>query len=291
MTVRMGIVDLESSYRDNGASRSPGIARTGEYVAHEETMPKREHYNAGVPSWVDLGTTDVDAAKRFYSSLFGWEWTGNEMLESGGTYWMASLQDEPVAGVVGFPPDVPMGSVWNTYVNVDSVDETLGKASPAGGEIAMPASDAGEAGRFAFFKDPAGAVLGLWQSGRHRGAGLVNEPGTFIWCEVYADDAGTIAEFYARVFGWTSKTDTMPEGLEYTMFKLGEDPVAGTAPQPPGVPPHWHVWFGADNVEAIVAKTEELGGTVDLGATQGSFGNFAFLRDPAGAAFSVIKGA
>ena len=30
-------------------------------------------YEPGVPSWVDLGTPDIEKAATFYSELFGWE--------------------------------------------------------------------------------------------------------------------------------------------------------------------------------------------------------------------------
>lgn len=129
----------------------------------EENKPKRESYANGVPSWVDFGATDIETAKRFYSELFGWEWTGTEMPQGGGMYWTASRGGDDVAGAVAFPPNAEMGSVWNTCVNVNSVDRALEKAIDCGAIIVMPAGDVGDAGRFAFFKDPGGAVLGLWQ--------------------------------------------------------------------------------------------------------------------------------
>ncbi len=36
-------------------------------------MPERSSYAPGVPSWVDLATTDPAAARDFYGQLFGWE--------------------------------------------------------------------------------------------------------------------------------------------------------------------------------------------------------------------------
>ena len=35
-------------------------------------MPERTSYTQGTPNWVDLQTTDQDAAKAFYAGLFGW---------------------------------------------------------------------------------------------------------------------------------------------------------------------------------------------------------------------------
>jgi predicted enzyme related to lactoylglutathione lyase len=39
-------------------------------------MSDREQYPAGVPCFVDTLVPDVEAAKRFYGAVFGWEFTG-----------------------------------------------------------------------------------------------------------------------------------------------------------------------------------------------------------------------
>ena len=40
-------------------------------------MPTRDTpWPNGTPCWVDLGAADLDAAKAFYSSILGWEYTG-----------------------------------------------------------------------------------------------------------------------------------------------------------------------------------------------------------------------
>ena len=44
-------------------------------------MPERDGYPHGVPSWIDLGTTDVAGATAFYTGLFGWD----AMSDQGGT--------------------------------------------------------------------------------------------------------------------------------------------------------------------------------------------------------------
>ena len=36
-------------------------------------VPTRDGYPAGVPCWVDTSQPDVEAARRFYGGLFGWE--------------------------------------------------------------------------------------------------------------------------------------------------------------------------------------------------------------------------
>ena len=39
---------------------------------------------AGTPSWIDLGTPDVEAAKSFYGGLFGWAAETDPRPEAGG---------------------------------------------------------------------------------------------------------------------------------------------------------------------------------------------------------------
>ena len=61
-------------------------------------MGKRERYEPGTLSWVDLGTTDVDAAKSFYGALFGWE-PVDQPVGEGMTYTMLRLNGEDVGAV------------------------------------------------------------------------------------------------------------------------------------------------------------------------------------------------
>jgi hypothetical protein len=62
-------------------------------------MPERTRYDPGTPSWVDLSTTDLDSALRFYGDLFGWEF--QDLGEEAGHYHDARL------GLWTVPPRCP----------------------------------------------------------------------------------------------------------------------------------------------------------------------------------------
>ena len=36
-------------------------------------MPEVSAYPPGTPSWVDLGSPDIEAAAAFYTGMFGWD--------------------------------------------------------------------------------------------------------------------------------------------------------------------------------------------------------------------------
>ena len=88
-------------------------------------------------------------------------------------------------------------------------------------------------------------------------------------------------------------TSTMDMGAgEYTLFEVGGQMVGGTtAPQMPGVPNHWHVYFAVADADAAAAKVTELGGTVMVEPFDTPVGRIAVVSDPQGAVFSIIKSA
>jgi predicted enzyme related to lactoylglutathione lyase len=61
-------------------------------------MGERTSYPHGTFSWVDLGTTDPDAAKAFFSELFGWDYEDNPVGD-GVVYSMATLRGKHVAAI------------------------------------------------------------------------------------------------------------------------------------------------------------------------------------------------
>jgi predicted enzyme related to lactoylglutathione lyase len=247
-----------------------------------------DSYEHGVPSWVDLGTADPKAAAAFYSALFGW--TVQEGPPEAGGYAIAELRGRPVAGIG--PQQNPGPPVWSTYVNVDDADKVVAKVAEAGGVAFMEPMDVMDVGRMAFFADPLGAAIGVWQPKAHKGAGIVNEPGTLTWNELITTDTDAAAAFYADVFGWGSVTHGEGAGA-YTEFQVGGRSIAGMmlkpAEMPAEVPAYWGVYFAVDDADATVQRIGELGGGIMVPPRDIEPGRFAIATDPGGAMFSVIK--
>lgn len=112
----------------------------------------------GAFSWFELMTTDMAAAKDFYTKLFGW--TTEEMPMQGGTYTVIKVADTSVAGIMTTPPDAQGAPpMWGVYITVDDVDATAKKAQEMGGKILMPPRDIPNVGRFCVIQDPQGATV------------------------------------------------------------------------------------------------------------------------------------
>jgi predicted enzyme related to lactoylglutathione lyase len=114
----------------------------------------------GAFSWCELMTTDVDAAKAFYTQLLGW--TTEDMPAAGMTYTVVKTGDTGVGGIMPIPPQAA-GSPprWGTYITVDDVDATARKAEELGAKSIVPLTDIPNVGRFYTFEDPQGAIVSV----------------------------------------------------------------------------------------------------------------------------------
>lgn len=259
-------------------------------------MTTVSQYPAGVPSWIDLATPDVAAARTFYTSLFGWTYDEQPAGDDGATYVMARKGDKSAAGMMKLSEDMAasgMPPAWSTYVTVGDVTAAADRVTGAGGAVMQPPMDVMDAGRMAVCADPAGAVFCLWEPKAHIGAEVVNEHGAFSWTELLTPDPAAVAPFYAAVFTWTAQTAPMPTG-DYTVFHVeggNEAGIAGCmAPPMEGMPSFWGVYFAVDDCDTTVATAKAGGGSVmaepmDLPGV----GRMAALADPQGAAFSVLQ--
>jgi predicted enzyme related to lactoylglutathione lyase len=258
-----------------------------DHITKEHTM-EIESYEAGTPSWVDIGVPDMDAAVAFYGGLFGWEF--GESTEDTGGYRIAFLDGKDVAG---FGPKMDPGPpFWASYIATDDVAATSERITDAGGKIIVEDMDVMGFGRMAVCTDPSGAFFSLWKALSHPGARLVNVPNTLVWNELNTRDPDAAKSFYGAALGWGADDQESPNGT-YTQWQVGEKTVAGMRPigpeMPPQVPNHWLVYFGVEDTDAAVAKLKELGGGVMMEPFDTPAGRLAIVSDPAGATFAFIN--
>src|SRR3954471_15206312 len=159
-------------------------------------MAERDGYIPGVPCWIDTSQPNPEAAVDFYSGLFGWAFENVMPPDSPGKYFSAKLDGGSVAAVGSIPEGAPAVAMWNTYIWVDDADETASKVREAGGSVVMEPFDIMDAGRMAVFADPEGAVFCVWKAKQHRGAQVVNDPGSLNFNGVATRDPEGAKAFY-----------------------------------------------------------------------------------------------
>jgi uncharacterized protein len=297
-------------------------------------MPPRDGYIPGVPCWADASEPDPEAAVDFYGGLFGWEFEDLMPPSAELRYFLARYEapgssifdlsrdrhSGDVAAVRSIPEAAPPTAMWNTYFWVDSADEVASKVRDAGGGVVIEPFDFMDACRMAVFTDPEGAAFFVWEAKEHKGARVVNDPGTLVFNGLHTRDVEAARSFYGAVFGWQTLAiggggegwalpgygDYLeryhpevrkrmaeagaPEGYEEVVASI--NPIADDQPDTPA---HWSVTFAVDDTDAIAAKAAELGGKVivppfDAGWSTSTYTiRVAVLGDPQGATFNVSR--
>jgi len=259
-------------------------------------MTNIDKHQPGSFCWIELATTDQNAAKKFYSSLFGWAAKDNPMGPNE-FYTIFKIEGRDAAAAYTLRPDQRSQGVpanWSLYVQVDNADAAAKRAAQLGGKVCAPPFDVMESGRMAVLQDPTGATFCVWQPRKDTGLKIAGVEGTLCWADLNTPDATRARKFYTEMFGWKITDDTdddPPSG--YVHIQNGEEFIGGIPPVRPGnsrTPPHWLPYFQVTNCDTSAAKARQLGAKFYLEPmTMENVGRFAVVADPQGAVFAIFQ--
>lgn len=110
----------------------------------------------GTMVWNQLATSDVEAAKGFYSELFGW--TIEPVDDAQGDYWNWRNRDGWLNGGVMALPDEGAPH-WQAWFTVEDAAGAVARAQELGGTEVVPAAQTPLGGDVAVVRDPTGAAF------------------------------------------------------------------------------------------------------------------------------------
>ncbi|MBL9020265.1 MAG: VOC family protein [Myxococcales bacterium] len=251
--------------------------------------------------WHDLGTTDVEGAKRFYGEVFHWRFDGEP------DYLHITAGDRMIGGIRPLGKDEHQPPSWLGYVLVDDVAATVATIEKQRGRVYVPTTVMENVGTFAVTADPTGGVFAPWRSARPEenkpdsGQAAVPATGTFCWDELMTTDPAAAGAFYAEVLGWKPHAVDMGGGMIYTLFQrpgttgFDGNPVGagGMMKSPPEVPhSYWLAYVAVESADRSSEQAAKLGATVMVPPTDiPNVGRFACWTDPQGAALGVLAAA
>jgi len=241
--------------------------------------------------WYELITTDMAAAKAFYSKVVGWG--AQDVSTPDLTYTLFTAGRAEVSGLIDLPEDGrKMGATprWMGYVGVDDVDATADRIKRLGGAVYVPPTNS-NIGRISVVADPQRATLGLVEGlkpGQPQPAEL-GELGRVGWHELLAADREKAFAFYGELFGWqkadaeTGPTDT------YQLFSAGGQTIGGMFTKHPTEPgPFWLYYFNIGDIDAAAERVKSGGGQIFEGPHELPDGSWIVqCTDPQGAAFAL----
>src|SRR6201999_465727 len=153
-------------------------------------------------AWYELLTTDVAAARSFYTTVVGWD--AQDASASGLPYTMFTAGKTSVSGLMDLPEEGRKKGAtprWMGYVAVKDVDAAANRFKALGGAVYVPPTDS-NIGRIAVVADPQAADLALVQglkTGR-RSPMEFGKPGRVGWHELLATDREKALGFYSDLF-------------------------------------------------------------------------------------------
>jgi predicted enzyme related to lactoylglutathione lyase len=242
-------------------------------------------YPHGTFCWVDLGTPALDAARRFYEALLGWQ---TEQVETPdpGVYLVARIDGQDVAGL----HDHSHGGAhdWDSYIAVDDLDATLDRVGTLDAVVEYGPHDIPGSARMGMITDRGGARVCLWQPLGFAGARLVNETGTWTWSDLSTRAPGAAEAFYRNLFGWSFR-ELAPGYWGISMDDLLIGGMRAMGEGQSGVTPSWVPYFVVDDADEAAARVQELGGEVLVPPTDVPGGRFLVISDPLGSAAGLSE--
>jgi predicted enzyme related to lactoylglutathione lyase len=241
-------------------------------------------------AWYELLTTDMEAAKAFYTNVMGWG--ALDASAHGRAYALFAAGNVLVGGLMELPENARSTEPgWLGYVGVDDVDAAAERIKRLGGTVLVPPTDIPSISRFSIFADPQGARLALlkWQRPGPALHAALDGPGGVGWHEQLAADREQALAFYSEIFGW-QRTDAHTEEVgTYQLFSMEGEAIGGMLTKPPEVPdPFWLYYFNVGDLDAAVQRVKACGGEILDGPFE-VLGGTCIVRckDPQGAKFAL----
>jgi len=115
--------------------------------------------------WFEIPVQNIDRAKSFYETLLGIEIVPIDMTAEMGSMLGMFPDEDGVGGALVQNNQycyVPSQEGTLIYLTApESLEETLNRVEPAGGQILLPKTSIGENGVIAWIRDPEGNKVGL----------------------------------------------------------------------------------------------------------------------------------
>jgi predicted enzyme related to lactoylglutathione lyase len=242
--------------------------------------------------WYELTTTDMEAAKAFYTEVVGWG--ARDASMPGMPYTVFTAGEAAVCGMMELPKSArTMGErpMWIGYVCVDDVDATANRFKQLGGAVHVPPQDVLDVSRFSVVSDPQMATLALFKRqspGQEQPVNL-RAQGRVGWHELLAADWEKAWAFYSALFGWQKAEADVSVLGAYQQFSADGQTIGGMMTKPPTVPSScWLYYFNVGDIDAAVTRVRAGSGEVLRGPVEVPGGSWITqCADPQGAMFAL----
>ncbi|MEM6485248.1 MAG: VOC family protein [Pseudomonadota bacterium] len=225
--------------------------------------------------WHDLISDDPEGSVRFYSRLFGWQFS--EFSPLNGRYWTISHRGRAIGGMVAqdsLPAQRDI-SQWVSLLSVADPDAARSVIVDAGGEVLREPVALGPRGTVAVYADPKGAIFATVTSPTGDPEAMTSE-GDFLWHELWTSSVQDAVGFYAALSDRVSAeqvyfSDPVQTQPDYQLLVRSGVALAGVRSLPADdLPSLWMPFLrvtSEERLRSMLERVSQLGGEVLVPAT------------------------
>jgi predicted enzyme related to lactoylglutathione lyase len=127
-------------------------------------------------AWMELVTTDHEAAFTFYSKMFGWQALHRHDMGPMGTYLVFGSDGVQRGGMFKMSAQHGSHPYWLPYAAVADADATAKVVAASGGHVMNGPMDVPGGGRIIQITDPAGVLFAMFAQGKPEAASPAPKP-------------------------------------------------------------------------------------------------------------------
>jgi predicted enzyme related to lactoylglutathione lyase len=244
----------------------------------------------GSPCWLEIATGDLAATKRFYGSVFGWEFEIRTDA-AGEDYTVALLDGDPVAGLRNH-----VGPIldWTLYLTTPDLDATARDVQRFGGRVIEDRHVVPGVGAKMLVDDPSGATVGMCQPDEDWRF-TVGLPRSLVWAELVTRRATVADRFFGALFRYEQRQFGDGKRVDHMVWYVDGESVLARVRMAEGtagdVPPRWIAHFGVDpdvGFDQALWDVRSHGARLRFKPYTSSIGKVAVLSDSRGTRFAII---
>jgi len=273
----------------------PGAATLGEQnalpVLPPVTEPASGQYLPGKFVWADLFSSDMEASRRFYEQVFGWEW--RRIKDPPQPYGVFYLDGNPVAGLAYRKAPDGEGSYgrWIHYLSVKDVSASEMAISQHVGRTIVSRRSYADRGEFAIVTDSQDTLFGIIHASSGDPGDYRAANGEWIWRELFTRDMGAAIRFYTELFGYAAEEDHENRKVVEYLLESGGYLRAGIGLLSPDTDtaPAWLGYVRVGDVNAALRRALAHGGKLLYEPRpEVANGGLAIVADPTGANIGLL---
>lgn len=156
------VIDVPTVGRMQALADPQGAAFTVMQPEPSPEAPAEAPPQLGEVSWIELMTTDAEAALRFYTDLFGWQ--PFDVMDMGpmGKYYMFGRHLGPLGGMMTKSAEMAqIPPYWGIYFKVSDIDAAIDRVKANGGQVVNGPMEVPGGDRIVNCLDAQGAAFSL----------------------------------------------------------------------------------------------------------------------------------